>query len=193
MEDEAIACAPRAARGSTRRSRAQPCLLSLLLAAPLCLAPAQGAAPAGAAPRAPLPDFTLPSIATSDYWLHLDTGLAVTRDTLENRWSSLVRLPDERPDYSLANAEPGAAGWNRFAHSPALVEFAPTHMLASDPQRDYRPQFALANSSSSLNALLRGAGIDASGCLAPLMRMRSTISGTGPRTNVSVSARCNIH
>jgi len=174
-----------------RAPRCRPRRLLPLLCLLMWLEPARAAPPD--APGTPLAAFSLPSISASDYWLHLDTGLAIDRDALDAHWSSLVRQPDDRPDDSLAGSDLTALHWNRTGRSPAVIDFVPTHMLASDPQRDYRPQFALANSSSSLNALLRRAGIDAAGCLAPLMRMHSTIAGSGPRTNVSLSARCSIH
>jgi hypothetical protein len=195
MEDDRFACARWSARRVACPPRDGSRLRLVVLGAAFWLgtAAAAPALDAAATAHGPLPDFTLPSVGASDYWLHLDTGLDVTREALDTHWSSIVRQPDDRPDYSLSSPEGAAAVWSRYARSPAVIDFVPTHMLASDPQRDYRPQFALGGSSTSLNALLRGAGIDASGCLAPLMRMHSTISGNGPRTNVSVSARCNIH
>jgi hypothetical protein len=140
----------------------------------------------------PLTSFSLPSISSSDYWLRLDTGLQVSRESLDTRWHSLVSAPGAESDYSLSSPE-AADRWNRMTRGLASIEFEPTHLLASDPQRDYRPHFELGSSSDSLRTWLRGAGLNASTCMAPLMRMHSTVAGTGPRTNVSVSARCSFH
>ncbi len=137
--------------------------------------------------------FSLSSISSPAYWLNIDSDLPVSRDALDTRWPAVVRLPDAQPDYSLSGSGMAGAWHGTDREAPGWVEFNPTHMLSYDPQRDYRPQFALGGPSPILRTLLRATGLDASTCLAPLMRMHSTISGAGPHTNVSVSARCNFH
>jgi hypothetical protein len=136
------------------------------------------------------PSYASP--ATFGYWIRLDTNLDVSSATLEEPWSGTTRALERTPDYSLA----GSASENLWGHPvrvPGVVEFDPTRLLASDPQREYRPQFSLGSSSDSLRSWLRFAGIEALGCVAPLMRMHSTVAGSGPHTNVSVSARCSFH
>jgi hypothetical protein len=159
--------------------------------------PAGANAPAahGAArlPTEPLQAYSLSSLAPSSaYWLHLDTDLNVPSRSLDTPWHAIVQPPDRPIDYTLSSAE-APETWGHLGGTPGILELDPEHLLHTDPQRDYRPQLALGGSSESLRSWLREAGINASSCLAPLMRMHSTISGTGPRTNVSISARCNFH
>ena len=125
-------------------------------------------------------------------WLQLESGLSVDRETLDTRWSSVVRIPSSPPDYSLTSELPRAS-WNSLNRVPTMIEVAPTHIGASDPQVYLRPQIVLGGSSESLTSLLRDAGINASGCMAPLMRMHSSFAGSTSRASVSVSARCSIH
>lgn len=165
--------------------------LGLLWAGTLHAEPAAGPGDLSRSPAASSP-WSLSSPSTVGYWLRLDSDLRVTSETLEDPWPGPARSFERRPDYSLA-PDPSASSWGGVSHASGLIELNPTHLLASDPQRDYRPQFSLGSSSDSLRSLLRVAGIEASGCVAPLMRMHSTVVGAGPHTNVSVSARCSIH
>src|ERR1700687_497825 len=90
----------------------------------LCLALA-GAAAAAQSPGAP--DL-----------LRFDTDLNVSREALDTRWSSVVRLPASTPDYSLASVRP-LAEWDRLGRVPSLIEISPPHVSASDPQVIVRP------------------------------------------------------
>ncbi len=150
-----------------------------------CAASAAVAAP----PGAPVPalDDSRPG------WLQLETSLSVTPEILEARWTSLVRLPSAPPDYALAAATPPPA----WANAPAFgrfVEMSPTGGSTRNLQAVYvRPQFVLGNSSDALRGWLRLAGIDATTCTAPLMRMHSAFAGSATRANVSLSARCSVH
>jgi hypothetical protein len=136
--------------------------------------------------------FSLSSISAPAYWLSVDSDLPVSRDSLDSRWPSVVHQPDSRPDYSLSGNS-GPSAWGGEGRGSGWVELNPTHLLSYDPQRDYRPQFSLGGASPGLRTFLRSAGLDASTCMAPVMRMHSTMSGVGPHTNVSVSARCSFH
>jgi hypothetical protein len=140
----------------------------------------------------PLASFSLPSISAPDYWVRADTGLAVSRESLDSHWHSLVQQPDARSEYTLSTPDV-LERWGRLTHSPASIELYPSHLLAFDPERTVRPHLELGSSSDSLRSWLRDAGLNASTCIAPLMKMHSTIAGSGPRTNVSVSARCSFH
>lgn len=153
---------------------------------------APNSAGVAANPAGALSAFSLGSISAPNYWLHLDTGLPVSRDSLETHWRATVRPPDPKSVYSLSSTE-AVDPWYHLAHSPASIELNPTHLLPYDPQRDYHPHLELGSSSDSLRSFLRDAGLNASTCIAPVMRMHSTVAGTGPRTNVSVSARCSFH
>jgi hypothetical protein len=150
----------------------------LLLALLLPVGPSLAAAAAAQDP-------TLPG------WLRLETNLSVTPEILDTRWSSLVRAPSSVPDYSLASAAPEA--WSTLSHVPALIDISPTHLAAGEPQTYARPQFALGASSDSLRSWLRFAGINASACTAPLMRMHSSFAGSSSHAKVSLSARCSLH
>ena len=148
---------------------------------------------AGAAVAAP-PGVPVPALDDSrPGWLQLETSLSVTPEILETRWTSLVRLPNARPDYALAAATPPPA----WANAPAIghfVEMSPSRASARDLQPVYvRPQFVLGNSSDALRGWLRRAGIDATTCTAPLMKMHSAFAGSSTRANVSLSARCSVH
>lgn len=157
----------------TQRRQAPSCALALalLLAAP-CRA--QG-------PAAPL----LPG------WPGIETRLNVTAEMLDTRWSSLVRTPSSAPDYSLASQSP-ATTWSPFRHAPDLIDLTPPVPAAGQSQVYVRPQFALGVSSESLRGLLRFAGVDATACTAPLMRMHSSFAGSTSHAKVSLSARCSI-
>lgn len=126
-------------------------------------------------------------------WLQLETDLTVSREMLDTRWSSLVRPPSSAPDYSLAAAQQQLSSWNALSKVPSLIEVSPAHVAASNPQLIVAPQFALGGSSDSLRSWLRFAGIDASHCMAPLMKMHSSFAGSTSHANVSVSARCSLH
>ena len=141
--------------------------------------------PAGPTLAAAAEDPTLPG------WLRLETSLSVTPEILDTRWSSLVRAPSSVPDYSLASAAPEA--WSALSHVPALIDISPTHLAAGEPQTYVRPQFALGASSDSLRSWLRFAGINASACTAPLMKMHSSFAGSSSHAKVSLSARCSLH
>jgi hypothetical protein len=124
--------------------------------------------------------------------LQLDTDLSFSRESLDTHWSSVVRAPASTPDYSLAAALPPAE-WNRMGQVSSLIEYTPPRMSAANPQVIVRPQFALGGSSDSLRSWLRFAGIEASHCMAPVMKMHSSFAGSTSQANVSVSARCSLH
>ncbi|SPE30535.1 exported hypothetical protein [Burkholderiales bacterium] len=166
---------PRQRSASRRRLRRQWALALLLL-----LGSGKGL-PADGGPAAMAPD-----------WLQLETGLRVSREALDSHWSSVVRRPASRPDYSLANTEP-MLPWSSLSKVPVILETSPSHVAASEPQTVYRPQLSLGGASESLRSWLRVAGIDASHCLAPLMKLHSSFAGSSQHANVSVSARCSIH
>jgi len=129
---------------------------------------------------------------TTPGWLQLETDLSVNPEVLDTRWSSVVRLPSSAPDYSLASAEP-LASWSTWSRVPALIEITPNRLAAAEPQVYFRPQFALGGRSESLRSWLRVAGLDATSCMAPLMKMHSSFAGASAHANVSVSARCSFH
>jgi len=143
-------------------------------------------AAAGVARAGPDPD------PTRSGWLRLETSLSVTAEMLDTRWSSLVRTPSSPPDYSLAS--PGASvSWSPLSHTPNLIDISPARLAASEPQVYVRPQFALGISSDSLRGWLRSAGLNASTCTAPLMKMHSSFAGSNAHAKVSLSARCSLH
>jgi hypothetical protein len=125
-------------------------------------------------------------------WVQLDTALTVNREVLDTRWSTLVRTPASRPDYSLLSAR-GSTAWSASDRIGEVVDLSPATPVADHPQVLTRPQFAFRGSSESLRSWLRIAGVEATHCIAPEMRMNSTFAGAGAHANVSVSARCNIH
>jgi hypothetical protein len=125
-------------------------------------------------------------------WLELDTRLSVSHDALQPHGSSVVRPPDAHGDYSLASAH-DLASWRGLTRVPTLIDVVPLPLAASEPQAYYRPQFALGESSESLRSWLRVAGLNASSCMAPLMRMHSSFAGSNAHAKVSISARCRVH
>ncbi len=129
-----------------------------------------------------------------DNWLQVDTDLAFDPKLLDARWNSLVRTPLPAPDYSLASAV-RVAPWMGTGGLPVHLETGDsTHLRASEPQAYVRPQFALGGGSSeSLRHWVRVAGISATSCTAPLMKMHSGFAGGSTHANVSVSARCSFH
>jgi hypothetical protein len=161
-----------------RNASSRPVFALALLLALLQMSPRDAAAAAGD--------------PTATGWLHLETDLSVTPEILDTRWSSLVRAPSSTPDYSLASAAPAAA-WSALSHAPTLIDIAPQHLAAGEPQTYVRPQFALGASSDSLRGWLRFAGINASTCTAPLMKMHSSFAGSSSHAKVSLSARCSVH
>jgi len=125
-------------------------------------------------------------------WLRLETRLSVTPEILDTRWSSLVRGPCSTPDYSLSTAA-ASANWGPTIRAPSLIEISPPRPAAAEPQVYVRPQFALGVPSDSLRGWLRFAGLNASACTAPLMKMHSSFAGGSSHAKVSLSARCSIH
>jgi len=125
-------------------------------------------------------------------WLQLETGLSVSRETLDTRWSSVARAPSLAPDYSVGSARPWAA-WGGIGNVPALIEISPAHLAAMDPRAFVRPQLALGGSSDSLRSWLQFVGINAGHCMAPLMKMHSSFADSTSHASISVSARCSIH
>lgn len=105
-------------------------------------------------------------------WARMETRLRLTDEMLDTRWSSLVRAPNSAPDYSLATIA-ASAGWDPMRHAPNLIDISPVRLAAGEPQVYVRPQFALGVSSESLRGWLRFAGVNASACTAPLMKMHS--------------------
>ncbi len=168
--------------------RAQRPVGALLLQGAWAITGAAAIAAAAAPPvSAPPLDSSQPG------WLQLETSLTVTPEVLETRWTSLVRLPNSRPDYSLAATAPPPA-WNNVPAVAHFVELSANRPSGQAAQQVFlRPQFALGNSSDALRGWLRLAGIDATACTAPLMKMRSTFAGSSSRANVSLSARCSVH
>lgn len=137
-------------------------------------------------------DEALP-IGSAAGWPQLETGLAVDREILEANSPSVLRLPYSAPDYALAS-DAAPASWNSLSKFPSVIEFSPTRHSASDPQVFLRPQFVLGGGSSeSLRSLLRIAGFNVTNCIAPLMKMHSTVADSNTHANVSVSARCSFH
>ncbi len=135
-------------------------------------------------------EFAAPGWTPS--WLWLDTDLNVSREALDTHWSSLVRLPSSKPDYSLASV-PLRQQWHDAAGSLLHVEIAPMRSAGNSPQVFLRPQFSLVGSSQSLRHWLRAAGVDATSCTGPVMKMHSSFADSSTRANVSVSARCSFH
>ena len=155
------------------------------VAAALVLQLPQAPVLAAAEPTWPLAPRPLPG------WLQSETDLMVTPEIVQSRWSSLVRLPNSRPSYTLSSAP--AAAWTSLAHSPVLIDLGPTRLAAAEPQVYVRPQFALGGSSESLRGWLRLAGINAASCTAPLMKMHSSFAGSSSHAKVSLSAHCSVH
>lgn len=141
--------------------------------------------PAHASERSPA-ETALPG------WARMETRLSLTPEMLESRWTSLVRAPNSAPDYSLATAVANAT-WDPIRHAPNLIDITPTRLAAGEPQVYVRPQFALGMSSDSLRSWLQFAGVNASTCTAPLMKMHSSFAGSSSHAKVSLSARCSIH
>jgi len=136
--------------------------------------------------------YTLPLIGAPDYWLRLDTGLHVSRGVLEEGWHGTAQPAGRGSDFALPS--PAAARWSLAPPTgPTLLDRPATQLFSADPQHPLRPQIVLGSASDSLRSFLREAGLGASTCMAPLMKMHSTIDGSGPRTSVSVSAKCNFH
>jgi hypothetical protein len=67
-------------------------------------------------------------------------------------------------------------------------------MPRTDPPGTYsRPRFALGFRSETMRTWLNHAGIDATSCLAPVVRLRSKISSSGEVSGTLwISARCDI-
>jgi hypothetical protein len=143
-------------------------------------------APLAAAGATPSADPTAPG------WVRLETNLNVTAEILDTHWSSLVRAPSSLPDYSLASATQAAA-WAEVSRAPTLIDMGTTRLAAGEAQTYVRPQFALGASSDSLRGWLRFAGINASTCTAPLMKMHSSFADSSSHARVSLSARCSLH
>jgi len=131
-------------------------------------------------------------------WVGLDTDLVVGREVIDSRWSALVRRPDSRPEYSLAGT-PHTGSWSRAGFGGGLLSYSPPHVASATTAGAQaapviaRPQFALGSSSSELRSWLQFAGIDATGCMAPVMKMHSTFAGSTSHAKVSLSARCSTH
>lgn len=125
-------------------------------------------------------------------WVQLDSDLSVSRETFDNGGDSVVRRPFQAPDYSLATA-PSRREWSLLPAHGSWVEVAPMRASNNSAAAYVRPQFTLGTSSDSLRGLLRGAGINASSCMAPMMKMHSSFAGSSSQANVSVSARCSLH
>jgi len=124
-------------------------------------------------------------------WTAWDSGLQVSREALDTRWSSVVRLPASRPDYSLGDLRPMRA-WGAGGMGTSFIDI-PQHFAGAEAPVYVRPQFALGGTSDSLRLLMRGAGFDATKCVAPLMKMKSGFAGSSTHANVSFSARCSLH
>jgi hypothetical protein len=138
------------------------------------------------------PAASAPSVSAPDYWLRLDSDLSVPHESLESPWTSLVRKPDAKADYSLAShaQELGLFGAHASSHSAFSLGSSKT-LFAPNSMHDVHPQIAFGT-GDTLRTLLRAVGVDAT-CMAPAMRMHSNVAGSGPHTNVSLTARCNVH
>jgi hypothetical protein len=169
---------------------AAPGLESRLLALP---SSAAAAVPrdAAAQPRGLSSTLRSPSFWVEPIWLHMDTALSVPRESLLAAPASVVRSWGASSGYSLALGGPNR--WGRADPPPGFVDLPESHLLGVDPEHPMRPQFTLGGTSESLRTLMRDVGLNASKCMAPLMRMHSTVADGGPRTNVSLSAKCSFH
>jgi hypothetical protein len=132
-----------------------------------------------------------PSVSSPDYWLHLDTDLSVPRESLEPEWPTVVREPDAKADYSLANHARALGLWNSPADGHGMFNLTSKHFFEANSMKEIHPQIAFG-SGDTLRMLLRAVGVNAT-CNAPAMRMHSNVAGSGPHTNVSLTARCSVH
>ncbi len=174
-------CRPLRTIGAGRTVRPAARRLACAVLGALC---AIGGAMAG--PPAAQLASTLPG------WLQLETGLTVTPEVLQARWTALVRVPAARADYSLA-APAAAPAWGNSIGATRFFELGSVRAGGTDQPAYVRPHFALGESSEALRGWLRLAGIDATACTAPLMKMHSAFAGSTSRANVSLSARCSLH
>jgi hypothetical protein len=81
------------------------------------------------------------------------------------------------------------AGWS----SARLVEMPRNDTPGTAPGSYSRPRYALGFRSQALRSWLNGLGIEATTCLAPVVRVRSKISSEGGLSGtLLISARCDI-
>ena len=90
--------------------------------------------------------------------------------------------PDERDALPALRA-------NRWS-SASLVEM-PRDAI---PGRYQRPRYALGFRSEALRVWLKQAGVDAQTCIAPVLRLRTKLSGEGELSGALwLYARCSLH
>jgi hypothetical protein len=131
----------------------------------------------------------LPGIAIAD--AVTDSALSLTYlDSMHTLSSSLRLGTAQNPDRLAAATQQNADSLSPAAWSGArLIE-----MPRNDPPGTYsRPHYALGFQSQSMRTWLNGLGIDATTCLAPVLRARSKLSSSGQLGGtLSLSARCDL-
>lgn len=93
-----------------------------------------------------------------------------------------------RPGADERDALPAlrANGWT----SASLVEMPRDAM----PGRYQRPRYAIGFRSDALRGWLKGAGVDAQTCIAPVLRLRTKLSGEGELSGALwLYARCSFN
>jgi len=106
------------------------------------------------------------------------------------------------PQPSVRSAEPDASGRIGAALTLGTTTASPSAWSAARlvevPRNDApgtysRPHYALGVRSESMRTWLNGLGLDATTCLAPVMRLRSKLSSEGQLSGTLwLSARCDI-
>jgi hypothetical protein len=125
-------------------------------------------------------------------WIHLDTDLLVTRDMLETRWAAYGMRNSMSGDYRLPTANLSTS-WTMVRMGGMGVELFTPEFGRVDSPVFVRPQFALASASPALRDALRAAGFEAHRCMAPVMRLRGSLTGGANSAGVTLLARCSLN
>jgi hypothetical protein len=121
--------------------------------------------------------------ADSDPWMPRRFAYAVPTDAFAPRIGG--HAPQSAPDERDA---PPALRANRWS-SASLVEMPRDAM----PGRYQRPRYALGFRSDALRGWLKEAGFEAHTCIAPVLRLRTKLSGEGELSGaVWLYARCSF-
>jgi len=131
----------------------------------------------------------LPRIATAD--TIADSALSLTYLDSTHTSSSSLRLG------AAQNADRIAASTPQSADSLSPASWSGARLIEvprNDAPGTYsRPHYALGFQSQSMRTLLNELGIDATACLAPVLRARSKLSSSGQLGGTLwLSARCDL-
>jgi hypothetical protein len=138
------------------------------------------------------PDFVA-ARPVADLSLRLKYSQTLRLGTPSSAVSSAMGEPEIPLRFNASSAD-GArsmplAGWS----SARLVELPRTDAPGTAPGTYSRPRYALGFRSQAMRSWLNGLGIEATTCLAPLVRVRSKISSEGALSGTLwLSARCDI-